>query len=160
MPRLPIRRRSSFPFWIEAAAVFIARLLYRVRSRGAEYFPSTGGVVLIANHLSYVDVVVLQLACPRRIRFIGNDNLRQHAFFDWVYRGSGCIGISGRQPTQGFKRAIRALRDGEVVCLFPEGQISRTGQLMRIQKGFEILAQQARVPVVAAAVDGLWGSVF
>lgn len=141
-------------------AVLVARMLYRVRSSGAEHFPTSGGVVLIANHLSYVDVVVLQLACPRPIRFIGYGMLQQHGFFAWCFRMSGCIPISSRQPTEGFKRALKALRAGEVVCLFPEGQISRTGQLMQVKKGFEILAQQARVPVVAAAIDGLWGSVF
>jgi acyl-[acyl-carrier-protein]-phospholipid O-acyltransferase / long-chain-fatty-acid--[acyl-carrier-protein] ligase len=145
---------------IEAVATFIARLLYRVRSSGAEYFPATGGVVLIANHLSYVDVVVLQLACPRPIRFIGHGALQQHRFFDWCFRLSGCIPISSRQSAEGFKRAVKALRAGEVVCLFPEGQISRTGQLMQVKKGFELLARQAHVPVVAAAIDGLWGSVF
>lgn len=156
----PLRRRSWFPLWIESIATFIARLLYRVRSSGAEHFPAEGGVVLIANHLSYVDVVVLQLACPRRIRFVAGSGLRQHAFLEWVLRKGGCITISSRQATEGFKRAVRALRSGEVVCLFPEGQISRTGQLMRIQKGVELLAQQGRAPVVAAAIDGLWGSVF
>ncbi len=160
MPILPIRRRSSLPLWVETIAIFIARLLYRVRSSGTEQFPATGGVVLIANHLSYVDVAVLQLACPRPIRFVGNSGLRQHSFFDWCFRASACIGISPRQPAEGFKRAVKALRAGEVVCIFPEGQISRTGQLMRIQKGFELLARQAQVPVVAAAIDGLWGSVF
>ncbi len=160
MPWLEFRRRSSLPYWIETPAIWLARLLYRVRSSGAESFPDDGGVVLIANHLSYVDVVVLQLACPRPICFIGHKELTRHGFFDWVFRISGCIPISPRRPTEGFKRAVKALRAGEVVCLFPEGQISRTGQLMQIKKGFEILAQQARVPVVAAAVDGLWGSVF
>ncbi len=160
MPSLAYRRRSSLPVWIEAVAVAIARLLYRVRSSGTEHFPSTGGVVLIANHLSYVDVAVLQLACPRPIRFIGFKGLRDHGFFNWVFRVSGCIAISPRQPAEGFKRAVKALRAGEVVCLFPEGQISRTGQLMQVKKGFEIMAQQAKVPVVAAAIDGLWGSVF
>ncbi|HVU35504.1 MAG TPA: AMP-binding protein [Opitutaceae bacterium] len=160
MPKFAIRRRSSMPLWIEAVAIITARLLYRVRSSGVERFPTAGGVLLIANHLSYVDVVVLQLACPRPIRFIGSAALRRHRFFDWCFRASGCIPISTRHPTDGVKRAIEALRAGEVVCLFPEGQISRTGQLMRVHKGFEILARQAEVPVVAAAIDGLWGSVF
>jgi acyl-[acyl-carrier-protein]-phospholipid O-acyltransferase/long-chain-fatty-acid--[acyl-carrier-protein] ligase len=157
---LALRRRSLLPLGIELLATLIARTLYRVRSCGAEHFPKSGGVVLVANHLSYVDVVVLQLACPRPIRFVGDRPLRRHGFLDWVFRISGCISISPRQPTDGFKRAIKALRAGEVVCVFPEGQISRTGQLMQVKKGFEILALQARVPVVAAAIDGLWGSVF
>jgi acyl-[acyl-carrier-protein]-phospholipid O-acyltransferase/long-chain-fatty-acid--[acyl-carrier-protein] ligase len=160
MLRSAFPRRTSLPFWIEVFATFIARVLYRVRSSGAEHFPKTGGVVLIANHLSYVDVAVLQLACPRPIRFIAHQALRHHAFMDWALRVSGCITISSRQPADGFKRAVKALRAGEVVCMFPEGQISRTGQLMQIKKGFELLVQQARVPVVAASIDGLWGSVF
>ncbi len=160
MPKLAFSRRSSLPFWIEAPAIFIARLLYRVRSQGAESFPKSGGVVLIANHLSYVDAVVLQLACPRRIVFFGEGDLRQNMMLGWLYRMLGCIPLSPRQPAEAFKRAVKALRSGEVVCLFPEGQISRTGQLMQVKKGFELLSQQARVPVVAAAIDGLWGSVF
>lgn len=159
-PKFPFRRRSSLPFWLEGIAILVARLLYRVRCSGTEHFPREGGVVLIANHLSYVDVVVLQLACPRPIRFMGYEGLQRHGFFAWCFRLSGCIPISDRQPTEGLKRAVRALRRGEVVCLFPEGQISRTGQLMPVKKGFEILARQAKVPVVAAAIDGLWGSVF
>lgn len=160
MPRIAFRRRSSLPFGIELIGIWIARCLYRVRSSGREQLPPTGGVVLIANHLSYVDPVVLQLACRRPVRFVAHESLCEHWFFDWMFRLSGCILISERKPTEGFKRAIRALRAGEVVCVFPEGQISRTGQLMVLKKGFELLAQQANVPVIAAAIDGLWGSVF
>jgi len=160
MPLLGYRRRSSLPPWIEVPAVALARLLYRVRTRGADQFPKSGGVLLIANHLSYADPVVLQLACPRPIRYLAYADLRGSPFFDGVFALSGCIPISPERPADGLKRAIRALRAGEVVCVFPEGQISRTGQLMELKKGFEILAQQGRVPVVAASIDGLWGSVF
>jgi acyl-[acyl-carrier-protein]-phospholipid O-acyltransferase/long-chain-fatty-acid--[acyl-carrier-protein] ligase len=160
MFRSVLRRRSALPLPIEVPAVLLSRCLYRVRSSGAERFPATGGVVLIANHLSYADPVVLQLACPRPIRFVAYEGLGENPFFERVLRLSGSIPISARRPREGFRRAVEALRAGEVVCLFPEGQISRTGQLMRLQRGFEIIAQQADVPVVAAAIDGLWGSLF
>jgi acyl-[acyl-carrier-protein]-phospholipid O-acyltransferase/long-chain-fatty-acid--[acyl-carrier-protein] ligase len=131
-----------------------------VRSRGAEHIPKTGGVLLIANHISYVDVIVLQLACPRPIRYMGYQGLSEHPFFDFVFRHCGVIPISSASPTEGMRAAIKALQAGEVVLIFPEGSISRTGQLMAIRKGFEVLARRARVPVVPAFVDGLWGSVF
>ncbi len=154
------RRRSHLPFYLELVASLVARVLYRVRSSGVENIPAAGGVVLIANHISYVDVVVLQLACPRPIRFVGHQGLMRNAFFNWVFEVSGSIPISPERPAQGMRSAIKALRAGEVVCVCPEGHISRTGQLMEIQRGFELMARQADVPVVAVAHDGLWGSIF
>jgi len=160
MPRSFFRRRTCLPFHLEVLARVITRLLYRVRTSGAENIPATGGVLLIANHISYVDVVVLQLACPRPIRFLAQKGLRRNWFFDWAFERGGCIDFSDRQPLEGMRAGVRALRRGEVVCIFPEGHISRTGQLMEIRKGFEVMARQAGVPVVPAALDGLWGSVF
>ncbi len=153
-------RRTHLPLVLELIASWLARLLYRVRTSGLEHFPRTGGVLLISNHISYIDVVVLQLACPRPIRFIGHKGLRRNAFFNWCFEITGCIGISAEQPREGMKRAVQALKDGELICICPEGHISRTGQLMEIQRGFELIARQAGVPVVAAAIDGVWGSVF
>lgn len=155
-----LRRRSYVPRFLEVIAAAIARTLYRVRHDGTEHFPATGGVLLIANHLSYVDPIVLQLACPRPIRFLGYQGLRNNFFFDWVFRLSGAIEISRTSSTDGIRRAIKALQAGEVVAIFPEGHISRTGQLMPIMRGFEVAARKARAPVVPAFIDGVWGSVF
>lgn len=154
------RRRSHLPFVLELIASLVGRLLYRVRTSGLGNIPSTGGALLISNHISYVDVVVLQLACPRPIRFVGHQGLKRNAFFNWCFEVSGSIPISAEQPRAGMKEAVAALKAGEVVGVCPEGHISRTGQLMEIQRGFEVMARQAEVPVVAAAIDGLWGSVF
>ncbi len=158
---LPVfRRRSSLPFLLEVVASLIARMLYRVRTSGRENFPRAGGVLLISNHISYVDVVVLQLACPRPIRFVGHKGLRRNAFFNWCFEVSGSISITAETPREGMRGAVAALKRGEVVCLCPEGHISRTGQLMEILRGFEVIARQANAPVIAAAIDGLWGSNF
>jgi acyl-[acyl-carrier-protein]-phospholipid O-acyltransferase/long-chain-fatty-acid--[acyl-carrier-protein] ligase len=154
------RRRSYLPLYLETIARLVAAVLYRVRWSGTEYFPREGGVLLLANHISYVDVVVLQIACPRPIRFVGYQGLKRNRFFNWCFRQSGCIAVSSPSPVEGLRAATRALRAGEVVLIFPEGHISRTGQLMAIKRGLELLARQARVPVVAAATDGLWGSIF
>ncbi len=160
MPLPFFRRRSYVPWYLELIARLVANVLYRVRSIGAENLPATGGVLLLANHISYVDVVVLQLACRRPIRFLGYKGLRRNPFFNWCFDVSGCLDVAAGRPLEGMRTAIQALKRGEVVLVFPEGHISRTGQLMEIKKGFEFMAKQAGVPVVAAAHDGLWGSIF
>jgi acyl-[acyl-carrier-protein]-phospholipid O-acyltransferase/long-chain-fatty-acid--[acyl-carrier-protein] ligase len=146
---------------LENLVMSIARLFYRVRVLGAERLPKTGGVLLLANHLSYVDVVVLQMACPRPIRFVGHESLaRSNLFYRWLYGFTGTIPISPHSALESMRRIVHVLQEGEVVLLFPEGSISRTGVLMELQRGFELMARKAGVPVVPAAVDGLWGSVF
>ena len=151
--------RSHVAWFLALPAALAARCLWHVRSRGAEHLPP-GGALLVANHLSYADAVVLQLACPRPIRYVGHRGLRRSPFFSWCFEISGAIPISSEKPLDGMRAAVRALKAGEVVCVCPEGHISRTGQLMEIKPGFEAMARQAGVPVVAAAIDGLWGSVF
>lgn len=153
-------RRSYLPVFWEVIASVIARLLYRVRSRGHEHIPAKGGAVIIANHLSYVDPVLLQLACPRPIRFIGHKSLRSNRFFDWVFRLSGALTISAGKPAEAIRLAIKAVEAGEIVAVFPEGQISRTGQLMAIRRGFEFIARKANAPIIPVYIDGVWGSVF
>jgi acyl-[acyl-carrier-protein]-phospholipid O-acyltransferase/long-chain-fatty-acid--[acyl-carrier-protein] ligase len=151
-------------FLLRAAEIpvkVVARLFYRVRVRGAERLPKTGGVLLLANHLSYVDVIVLQLACPRRIRFVGHESLaRANLLYRWLYWFTGTIPISPHNALESTRRIVRELQAGEVVLLFPEGSISRTGVLMDLHRGFELMARKAGTPVVPAAVDGLWGSLF
>jgi len=153
-------RRSYLPLPLELLVGAIGKLLYRVRSRGAEQVPAAGGAVIVANHLSYADVVVLQLACPRPLRFVAYVGPETPAYLALAFRLAGVIPLAARHPSTAMHRAVRALQSGELVCVFPEGQISRTGQLMEIKRGFEILARRAGVPVIPAAIDGLWGSVF
>ncbi len=148
------------PFWVAIPVWLVARLLYRVRALGASRIPRTGGAVVIANHLSYVDVVVLQLACPRPLRFLAFRGPGTGALLDWIFRTAGVIEVAPGRPSPWFRDAVAALRRGELLCVFPEGEISRTGQLMAIRRGFELLARRANVPVILAAIDGLWGSVF
>jgi acyl-[acyl-carrier-protein]-phospholipid O-acyltransferase/long-chain-fatty-acid--[acyl-carrier-protein] ligase len=154
-------RRTYLPWPLEILVGVVALLLYRVKVVGPENIPEEGGVLILPNHLSYIDAIIMQLACRRRrLRFVAHEQLNHHWFFEWVIRISGAIVISPRHQLTGMRQVIKALRAGEAVCLFPEGEISRTGQLMEIQRGFETVARQAGAPVVPVAHDGIWGSVF
>ena len=149
------------PLWIAAPVGLVACALYRLRVLGARNVPATGGAVLVANHLSYTDVVVLQLACPRPIRYLAFRGAGTGRLLQWIFRTAGVIEVApGRASSQWLRDSVEALRRGDLLCVFPEGEISRTGQLMALRKGFELMARRARVPVVPVAVDGLWGSVF
>ena len=160
MSRPRLRRISMFPLWLEVLARAAAALRYRVRVSGAERVPGAGGAILIANHISYADVVVLQLASPRPLRFVGYEDERSPWFFRAIFRLAGVIPISSRRPTAGMRRALAALARGELLCLFPEGQIARTCQLQGLKRGFSILARRSGAPVVPVGHDGLWGSLF
>lgn len=153
-------RRSCLPWPLEIIVGLVAMLFYRFRVIGRENVPEEGGVLLLPNHLSYIDAIIMQMACPRRLRFVAHDQLKHHWFFEWAIRVSGAIVISPRHNLESARRVIKALKAGEAVCLFPEGEISRTGQLMEIRRGFEVMARRAEVPVVPVAHDGIWGSVF
>jgi acyl-[acyl-carrier-protein]-phospholipid O-acyltransferase / long-chain-fatty-acid--[acyl-carrier-protein] ligase len=152
---------SRLPWLLERILRLFFRCLYRVRTRGAEHVPATGGALIVANHLSYVDPVLLQLACPRPILFVGAESVRRsHWFFEWVFDLTGTIPVAPENALQTTRRVVEALAEGEVVCLFPEGAISRTGQLHAIRRGFEVMARRAQVPVIPVYHDGIWGSVF
>jgi acyl-[acyl-carrier-protein]-phospholipid O-acyltransferase / long-chain-fatty-acid--[acyl-carrier-protein] ligase len=155
-----MKLRSTLPFWIELPGLLLARILYRVRVLGGDRVPARGGAILIANHLSYVDGVVLQLACGRPIRFLSHMGASTPALLRWLYRRAGVIEINPAQPLGWLKGSVRAVERGELVCVFAEGAISRTGQLMALRRGYELIARQARAPVIPVAIDGLWGSVF
>lgn len=153
-------RRSRLLWLLEFTVGVAAVVLYRVRVIGRENLPEKGGVLILPNHLSYIDAVIMQLASKRRLRFVAHHKLKYHWFFEWAIRVSGAIVLSPQHKLSGTRRVLEALKAGEAVCMFPEGEISRTGQLMEIQREFEVIARKAAVPVVPVAHDGIWGSVF
>ena len=137
----------------------MARLIYRVTAIGREHLPS-GGFLLLPNHITWVDAIVLQLACPRPIRFIVDEGYYRNRFLHPILRLAGCIPITSRRAKEAMRGAAERLRAGEVVCLFPEGQLSRSGPLLRLRRGYELIARQADAPVVPVWLDQLWGSIF
>ena len=137
----------------------VGRFFYRVKVSGLEYLPA-GGAVVICNHLSYIDAVVLQVASPRPLRFVAFAGLARSPVMRFLFRALGVIPISPGKFTKGLRLATAAVKRGELVCVFPEGAISRTGQLMELRRGFGMIADFAHAPVIPVVIDGLWGSIF
>ncbi len=147
----------------ERAIYFIGRLLvrcfYRINAIGLENLPS-GGFLLVPNHISWVDALVLQLACPRPIRYIIDQAYYHKPILHPILRALGCIPINARHSHHAVRAAAERIAGGEIVCVFPEGQLERTGTLLRLQRGYELIARHANATVVAVWLDQLWGSIF
>src|SRR3954462_15448355 len=150
---------SGFERVLRFFALPFARIFYRVSTSGLERLPP-GGFLLLPNHITWVDAIVLSLACPRPIRFIIDEGVYKNRILNPFLRAVSCIPITGRKAKDGMREAIARIRAGEVVCLFPEGELSRTGSLLRLRRGFEIIARQAEAPIVPVWLDQLWGSIF
>ena len=119
-----------------------------------------GGFLLLPNHITWVDAIVLQLACPRRIRYIVDQDIYHKPLLKPFLRLAGCIPIDTRHSRAAIRAAAEKIIEGEIVCLFPEGRLTRSGTLLRLQRGYELIARQANAPVVPVWLDQLWGSVF
>src|SRR5437867_4095253 len=147
----------------ERALYFFGRLLvrcfYRVTAIGLENLP-TGGFLLVPNHISWVDALVLQLACPRPIRYVIDQEYFNKPLLHPFLRALGCIPINIRHSHQAVRGAAEKVAEGEIVCVFPEGQLERTGTLLRLHRGYELIARHANAQVVPVWLDQLWGSIF
>jgi acyl-[acyl-carrier-protein]-phospholipid O-acyltransferase/long-chain-fatty-acid--[acyl-carrier-protein] ligase len=145
---------------LRLALGLLGRTFYRVTPVGLEGLPATGGVLLLPNHISYVDAVILQLACPRPIRFLVYEQIYRERLLCWGLRLLGAIPISPKKARSGIETAVSALAKGEVVCLFPEGALTRTATLQKLNRGYELIARKARTPVMPIWLENVWGSVF
>ena len=137
----------------------IVRSFYRVIAIGRERLPG-GGFLLLPNHTTWVDAIVLLLACPRPIRFVIDQEFYENRILHPILKITGCIPITPSRAKDGMRRAAEKIRAGEIVCLFPEGQLTRTGTLLGLRRGYELIARQANAPVVPVWLDQLWGSIF
>src|SRR6266404_1914635 len=137
----------------------LARCIYRIAAHGLENLP-TDGFLLLPNHITWVDAIVLQIACPRPIRFVVAREFYDNRLLHPILQLLGCIPIDVRHSRSAVRVAAEKVSAGEIVCLFPEGQLERGGTLLRLQRGYELIARQANAPVVPVWLDQLWGSIF
>src|SRR2546430_11260904 len=137
----------------------LVKIFYRARALGVEHLPE-GGFLFLPNHITWVDTLVLQFACPRPIRYIVDQEFYRKPMLHWFMRTVGCIPIDVRHSRSAIRAATEQLAAGEIVCLFPESQLTRSGTLLRRRCGYELTAQHANAPVVPVWLDRLWGSIF
>ncbi|GAB1262145.1 acyl-[ACP]--phospholipid O-acyltransferase [Aurantivibrio plasticivorans] len=134
---------------------------YRIRAQGMKNIPSKGGVLLLGNHISWIDWAIVQLACPRSIRFVMLASIYERWYLKWFLKLAGCVPIAqGKSSGDSLAVVAELLNQGHVVCLFPEGAISRTGHLGTFRSGFERACANVNDSVVIQPfyLRGLWGS--
>jgi acyl-[acyl-carrier-protein]-phospholipid O-acyltransferase/long-chain-fatty-acid--[acyl-carrier-protein] ligase len=136
------------------------RLIYKIRVVGREHLPDKGGVLLLPNHVTWADSFFLSAACHRPIRFVMYDGFMTAKGVGWFARLFDTVPISSTKAKDAIRVVADALNEGHVVCLFGEGELTRTGCLQEIKRGFELMVRKAGTPVVPVWMDGAWGSIF
>jgi 1-acyl-sn-glycerol-3-phosphate acyltransferase len=152
-------------FLLRFIAWMLVHTFYRIRLVHAERIPEEGAAVLVCNHVSYVDAIVIMAESPRPIRFVMDHHIFKSPFAGWVFRHAKAIPIapSHENPemlTRAYETCARALAEGDLVCIFPEGKLTKTGDLNPFRHGVTEIIRRTPAPVVPMALRGLWGSVF
>ena len=150
-------------FLLRFLAWILVSTFYRIRTTGIEHIPAAGPALLVCNHVSFIDAVVLMGESPRPIRFVMDLGMFRKPVLAWFFKTVGAIGIvSAKTDPAMFAKANAliddALGDGELVCIFPEGRITDTGELYPFKQGAVRIVERNGVPVVPMALRGLWGS--
>ena len=152
-------------YLLRFVAFVTARLIYRFKVRGDEHIPTEGAAILVCNHVSFIDPVLLMAASPRPIRFIMDHEIFKIPVLGWFFRLAKAIPIAPQKVDpvtyeQAFARARQVLDVGDLLCIFPEGAISRDGAIAEFKGGVMKLLETNPVPVVPLALQNLWGSFF
>ena len=146
-------------------AFVVTRLIYRFKVHGDEHLPTTGAAIMVCNHVSFIDAVVLMGASPRPAVFLMDHRIFNMPVLGGLFRLLKAIPIASQREApevyrRAFERAAQALDAGDIVCIFPEGAITRTGELGEFKAGVMKLLERNPVPVIPMALQNLWGSFF
>lgn len=148
-----------FMVWI------LVNIVYRLRTEGLEHIPDRGPVVVVCNHVSFMDALVVVGCCRRPVRFVMDHQIFNTPLLSFVFRTAGAIPIAPAQQQpeilkQAYERVAAYLEAGEVVGIFPEGRITTDGDIGPFKNGIERIIRRTPAPVVPMALRGLWGSFF
>ena len=151
-------------FFVRFLGLIVTRIAYRLEVEGAENVPLKGGALLVANHVSYADAVLLMATQQRRVRFLADRGIYNTKGFNWLFRILGTIPISEHDNPKDIIRSLQtarqAIEEGWLVCIFAEGGLTRTGYIMEFKKGFEHIMRGSKCPIIPVDIHGVWGSIF
>jgi len=152
-------------FLLRFIAWLLVHTFYRIRLVHAERIPEEGAAVLVCNHVSFVDAIVIMAESPRPIRFVMDHQIFRAPFAGWLFRHAKAIPIAPAHQdamllAHAYDQCAQALADGELVCIFPEGKLTRTGEMNPFRHGVTEIVTRTPAPVIPMALRGLWGSVF
>ena len=152
-------------FLMRFLAWLLIHTIHRVSTVDVERIPEEGAAVLVCNHVSYVDAIVILAASPRPIRFVMDHRIFKTPLLGFIFRTGKAIPIAPAHENpwlmeKAFVDVAQALHEGELVCIFPEGKLTRTGEMNAFRGGIAKIVARSQVPVIPMALRGLWGSVF
>jgi acyl-[acyl-carrier-protein]-phospholipid O-acyltransferase/long-chain-fatty-acid--[acyl-carrier-protein] ligase len=150
--------------FVRLVMIFVTHTIYRIRVEGRDNIPERGGALFVSNHLSFVDALLLAASTDREIRFLMFQGIYDHPIVKPFARLTRAIPISSllrpRDMIRSLRAASEAIQNGEVVCIFAEGQITRIGQMLPFRRGFERIMKGVDAPIIPVHLDGVWGSIF
>jgi 1-acyl-sn-glycerol-3-phosphate acyltransferase len=152
-------------FLMRFLAWLLIHTVHRVHIVDAGRIPAEGAAVLVCNHVSYVDAIVIGAAAPRPIRFVMDHRIFKLPLLGWIFRTARAIPIAPAKDDpwlmeKAYIDIAQALHEGELVCIFPEGQLTRTGDINDFKGGIAKIVERSKVPVIPMALRGLWGHLL
>ncbi|HWU71745.1 MAG TPA: MFS transporter, partial [Pseudoxanthomonas sp.] len=143
----------------------LVRTLYRLRLRGIDHVPDEGAALIVCNHVSYMDALILSASIPRPVRFVMYYRIFNIPVMSWIFRTAKAIPIAGAKEDpvlmqRAFDEVDAALADGQLVCVFPEGALTKNGDIAPFKSGVEKILERRPVPVIPMALKNMWGSMW
>lgn len=152
-------------FLMRFLAWLLIHTIHRVKIIDVERIPDEGAAVLVCNHVSYVDAIVIGAASPRPIRFVMDHKIFKMPVLGWIFRTARAIPIAPAKEDpwlmeKAYIDIAQALHEGDLVCIFPEGKLTSTGEMNEFRGGIVKIVERSKVPVIPMALRGLWGSLL
>jgi len=143
----------------------LSHSMYRVEHKNLDLIPDEGAALLVCNHVSFVDALLIAGSVRRPIRFVMYYKIYRLPVLNFIFRTAGAIPIAGRHEDiqiyeKAFTRIAQYLKEGELVCIFPEGKLTADGEMNEFRGGVTRILEETPVPVIPMALQGLWGSFF